>query len=160
MWRAQASIVIDAQDLIVAPGFIDVHTHVEANLPKRKPFRDPNFIGQGVTTIITGNCGRSVEDVGELFRCLSQNGSQVNIATLIGHNTVRQKAMRHVSCAPTLVELGRMKRMVLKATEDGALGFSTGLEYEPGMFAPQWEIIELARIAGIYGGLYVTSRSP
>jgi N-acyl-D-amino-acid deacylase len=154
--RAYAPVVIDAQGCVVAPGFIDVHTHVEANLPRHGPFCAPNFIRQGVTTIITGNCGRSVEDVGLMFQKLEQYGSQVNVATLIGHNTVRQKVMRNATRPPTPVELRKMEDLVRKAMEDGALGLSTGLEYLPGMFAPQWEIVALAKVAGQYGGLYVT----
>jgi len=154
--RAYAPTVIDAQGCVVAPGFIDVHAHVEANLPKHGPFRAPNFIRQGVTTIITGNCGRSVEDVGLMFQKLKRYGSQINVATLIGHNTVRRKVMKESTHAPTISELHRMEGLVRKAMEDGALGISTGLEYLPGMFAPKWEIIALAKIAGQYGGLYVT----
>ena len=154
--RAYAPVVIDAQGCIVAPGFIDVHTHVEADLPERGPFRAPNFICQGVTTIITGNCGRSVENVGLMFQKLERHGSQVNVATLIGHNTVRQKVMRNATREPTSIELQRMEDLVRRAMEDGALGLSTGLEYLPGMFAPRWEIVALAKIARQYGGLYVT----
>ncbi|MFN3422834.1 MAG: N-acyl-D-amino-acid deacylase family protein, partial [Armatimonadota bacterium] len=154
--RYKSPLIIDAQGCIVSPGFIDVHTHLEANLPKEGPFRAPNFIRQGVTTVITGNCGSSVEDVEQMFQKLRRYGSQVNIATLIGHNTVRRKVMRDATRAPTPAELQKMEAMVRKAMEDGALGLSTGLEYLPGMFAPQWEIVALAKIAGQYGGLYVT----
>jgi len=154
--RAYAPTVIDAKGCIVAPGFIDVHAHVEVSLPKSGPFRAPNFVRQGVTTIITGNCGRSVEDVGLMFQKLERYGSQVNVATLIGHNTVRRKVMKEATRAPTNSELQRMENLVRKAMEEGALGLSTGLEYLPGMFAPKWEIVALARVAGQYGGLYVT----
>ncbi|MEM4409401.1 MAG: amidohydrolase family protein [Candidatus Caldarchaeum sp.] len=154
--RDTAPTVIDAQGCLVAPGFIDVHTHVEANLPKEGPFRAPNFIRQGVTTIITGNCGSSVEDVGQMFQRWKRYGSQVNIGTLIGHNSVRRKVMRDATRAPTQAELRKIKEMVRKGMEDGALGLSTGLEYLPGMFAPKWEIVALTKIVGDYGRLYVT----
>ncbi len=154
--RDRAPVIIDAQGCIVAPGFIDVHTHVEANLPKQGPFRAPNFIRQGVTTIITGNCGSSMKDVGQMFQTLERYGSQINVATLIGHNTVRRKVMRDATREPTLAELRKMEAIVRKGMEDGALGLSTGLEYLPGMFAPIWEIIALAKIVEQYGGLYVT----
>jgi N-acyl-D-amino-acid deacylase len=92
-----------------------------------------------------------------MFQKFEQYGSQVNVATLIGHNTVRQKVMRNATREPTSVELRKMEDLVRKAMEDGALGFSTGLEYLLGMFASQWGIVALAKVAGQYGGLYVTS---
>src|ERR1700674_4473854 len=86
-WRfllSHAKLVVDARDRIVAPGFIDVHTHVERNIPSSGPFRADNFLRQGVTTLITGNCGGSRTDIAAMFHGLEKNGSYINMATLVG----------------------------------------------------------------------------
>src|ERR1035441_2349489 len=86
-----AKTEIDATGLIVAPGFIDVHTHADdvADMPRAE-----NFVRMGVTTIVAGNCGGSTLNVAKLFRAVEQTNVAVNVATLVGHNTVREKAMR------------------------------------------------------------------
>jgi len=158
-WRfffSRAKVVIDARNRFVSPGFIDVHTHIEPNIPARGSFRADNFLRQGVTTIITGNCGRSRTDVAGMFRSLEKNGSHLNVATLVGHNSVRQEVMDRASRRPTTEELNVMRRLVAQAMNDGALGFSTGLEYVPGMFADTSEIVALAKIASDSKGLYAS----
>ena len=158
-WRfllSHAKLVIDARDRIVAPGFIDVHTHVEPNIPSSGPFRADNFLRQGVTTLITGNCGRSRTDIAAMFRGLDKNGSYVNMATLVGHNSVRQQVMGLVSRPPTTEELNGMRSLVDRAMKDGAVGFSSGLEYVPGRFAETSEVVALARVAANDGGLYAS----
>ena len=158
-WRyyfTRAKTHIDASGLVVAPGFIDVHTHVEANIPAAGPFRADNFLRQGVTTIITGNCGRSRTKIAELFQSLERNGSYINVATLVGHNSVRQQVMEMASRAPTSEELERMKGVVDRAMKDGAVGFSTGLVYVPGRFADTSEVVALAKVAATHGGVYAS----
>ncbi len=158
-WRfyfSRAKLHIDARGRIVSPGFIDAHTHVEGNIPQSGPFQADNFLRQGVTTLITGNCGRSRTDIGGLFRDLEKNGTYINVATLVGHNSVRQEVMGLDARAPTTTELERMKEIVDRAMRDGAVGFSTGLEYVPGRFAQISELIALAKVAGNSGALYAT----
>ncbi len=148
---------IDAAGRIVAPGFIDVHTHVESsggreglrNLP-----RADNYIRDGVTTIITGNCGSSEIDVAAWNRSLK--GLGINVATLIGHNSVRRAVMGLDDRAPTAKELELMRHLVGKAMQDGAVGFSTGLLYVPGTYATTGEVVRLAEIASKYGGVYAS----
>ncbi|HEY0764818.1 MAG TPA: D-aminoacylase [Pyrinomonadaceae bacterium] len=147
---------LDAHGLSVAPGFIDVHTHVERNVPTNSPFLAPNFIRQGVTTIITGNCGRSFPNIGKLLKSLESNQSQVNVGSLIGHNTIRQSVMKQTSAAPSPEQLKQMKRLVDQAMADGALGLSTGLVYIPGTFAKTAEIVELVKPVARNNGLYVS----
>jgi N-acyl-D-amino-acid deacylase len=147
---------IDAKNKIVAPGFIDVHTHVETNLPRSGPFCPGNFLRQGVTTLITGNCGRSYTDVQALFKNLERYGSYINLGTLVGHNSIRKEVMGTAAREATLGELNRMKALVNEAMENGALGISTGLTYVPGRFATTHEIVVLAKAAASHGGLYVT----
>src|ERR1041384_139943 len=153
---ARSQRTINAQGLTVAPGFIDVHTHVERNVPTNSPFVAPNFVHQGVTTIITGNCGRSFLDIAKFFKSIEANGTQVNIATLIGHNTVRQVVMKQSSSAPSPGQLQQMDVLVDRAMADGAFGLSTGLVYVPGAFARTDEIIALTKTIARRNGIYVS----
>jgi len=150
--RAKAEI--NAEGLIVAPGFIDVHTHADevAETP-----RADNFVRMGVTTVVVGNCGGSTLDVAKLFRGIERTNVAVNVATLVGHNSVRQKAMHSpYDRPPTPEELARMKELVRKAMEDGAVGLSTGLIYQPGVFARTDEIAALAKVIAPYDGIYTS----
>ncbi len=151
--RATATERIDARGLVVAPGFIDVHTH--ADDIARTPGAE-NFVRMGATSIVAGNCGGSALDVGEALTNIKQSGTAINFATLIGHNTVRRAAMGNARRDPTVAELAKMKSLVWKAMADGAVGFSTGLEYVPGTYAKTSEILELARVAANAGGLYAS----
>ena len=153
---AKGRTVIDAHGLTLAPGFIDVHTHVERNVPQAAPFLAPNFIRQGVTTLITGNCGRSALEIGEFFKRIETNRTQVNLATLIGHNTVRLKVMKQKAAVPTATELAEMENLVKRGMLEGALGLSTGLVYIPGTFAKTDEITSLAKVVAKENGLYVS----
>jgi N-acyl-D-amino-acid deacylase len=153
---AKTRSVIDATGLTVAPGFIDVHTHIERNVPQNGGFQAPNFVRQGVTTVITGNCGRSVLEIGKFFRRLEANGSQVNVASLVGHNTIRSHVMKQRSAAPSKAEMTELEKLVEQAMQDGALGMSTGLVYVPGTFAKTDEISKLAQIVANEKGIYVS----
>ena len=110
----------------------------------------------GVTSVVAGNCGGSALDIAEALAKIRQNGVAINYATLIGHNTVRRSVMGTANRDPTLAELAKMKSLVWKAMADGAVGFSTGLQYVPGTYARPAEILELARVAGNAGGLYAS----
>lgn len=145
---------IDATGLVVAPGFIDVHTHAD-ELPEQP--RAENFLRMGVTSVVVGNCGGSALDVGKFYRDIERNGVSVNATTLIGHNTVRSAAMGgSFDRVPTADEMAKMKAMVDQAMRDGAVGLSTGLIYLPGVFAKTDEIVELAKAVTPYGGIYAS----
>jgi N-acyl-D-amino-acid deacylase len=156
LFGARSRRWLNAKGNVISPGFIDVHTHVERNIARGRPFRSPNFIQQGVTTLITGNCGTSRVDVRELLADLERNGSQVNVATLIGHNSIRRKVIGDAPRAAAGDELKRMSAMIENNMAGGALGISTGLAYAPGVYSTKQEVIELARAAARHGGLYVT----
>jgi N-acyl-D-amino-acid deacylase len=151
--RQDARDVIDATNLVIAPGFIDVHTHADDVVDQP---RAENFVRMGVTTIVAGNCGGSALDVGEALTRIEQTGVSVNFATLVGHNTVRRAVMGSENRMPTLSELTRMRSLVWRAMADGAFGLSTGLQYVPGTYAATPELIELARVAGNAGGIYAS----
>jgi N-acyl-D-amino-acid deacylase len=151
--KATATEVIDATGLMVAPGFIDVHTHADdiADTPRAE-----NFVRMGVTSVVAGNCGGSALDIGEALARIRRGGIAINYATLIGHNTVRRAVMGTANRDATVSEIAKMKSLVWRAMADGAVGFSTGLQYVPGTYAKTPEIIELARVAGNAGGVYAS----
>lgn len=144
---------IDARGQIVAPGFIDVHTH--ADEIAQHPLAE-HFVRMGVTTVVAGNCGGSADDVAASFRQIEQTRVSVNYATLFGHNTVRRAVMGTERRPPSASELAKMQALVAQAMKDGAVGFSTGLQYVPGTYADLSEIIALAKAASPYGGVYAT----
>jgi len=145
---------LDARAMIVAPGFIDLHTHADevADHPLAE-----NFLRMGVTTVVVGNCGSSTLNVKKFFREIEDKRVSLNVATLIGHNSVREEAMGgSFDREPTAKELRRMCELVDRAMKDGAQGLSTGLIYLPGTFSKTEEIIELAKVVARQGGRYAT----
>jgi N-acyl-D-amino-acid deacylase len=151
--QAEAKQVIDASGLVVAPGFIDVHTHAD-DLADRPEAR--NFARMGITTVVAGNCGSSSLKVAVALDGVRRAGSPLNFATLVGHGSVRAAVMGSAQRAPTDAELARMEALVDAAMTEGALGLSTGLQYVPGTYAAQDEIVALAKVAAARGGLYAS----
>ena len=148
------TIELDAKGLIVAPGFIDVHTHADelAEQPTAE-----HFLRMGVTTVVAGNCGDSALDIARAFREIEQTRVCVNFASLIGHGTVRGKAMGgSFNRPPTPGELEQMRGLVEQAMKDGAVGLSTGLIYPPSVYGQTDEIIELAKVVARHEGIYTT----
>jgi N-acyl-D-amino-acid deacylase len=149
-----AQTELDAKGMIVAPGFIDVHTH--ADEVAEQPLAE-NFLRMGVTTIVVGNCGGSALSIGKFFEEVEGKKISLNVATLIGHNTVREQAMGgSFDHPPTIEEMAKMKSLVDQAMKDGAVGLSTGLIYLPGTFSRADEIVELAKAATPYEGIYAS----
>jgi N-acyl-D-amino-acid deacylase len=145
---------IEAKGLVVAPGFIDVHTHADEDVI-RQP-KAENFIRDGVTTIVTGNCGGSVTDVGGYFAQIREKGTAINTATLIGHNSVLRKVKGNKAGELTPEQMEQAKQLVKQAMLDGAVGMSTGLIYTPGQWSKTEEIIELQKVAAAHGGIYAS----
>lgn len=145
---------IDAAGLIVAPGFIDVHTHLEDD--ENKDPMAQSFIFDGVTTCITGNCGASNTDISKYLGWVDSLKLSINIASLIGHNDVRKSVMGRANRDATAEEQQKMDGIVDKAMKDGAVGLSTGLIYIPGTYTKTPEIISLAKQAAKYNGVYAT----
>lgn len=149
-----ASKLINADGMIVAPGFIDVHTHIEGD-----EFKNPtadNFVLDGVTTVVTGNCGSSQVDIKKYLDQIDSLRTSVNVATLIGHNDVRRAVLANANRLPTEAEMKRMEHLVYKAMSEGAVGLSTGLIYVPGTYSKTEEVLRLAKAAALYKGVYAS----
>lgn len=145
---------VDAGGMILAPGFIDSHTHVEGGIEKNP--RADNFLRDGVTTVITGNCGSSELDLSAWFKKLDAAGLGLNVASLIGHNSVRISVMGRGKEVASPEQLARMEALMEKAMREGAVGFSTGLEYVPGTYVDPLEIIQLAKVVARHQGVYAS----
>jgi N-acyl-D-amino-acid deacylase len=152
--NAEAKRVILANGLIVSPGFVDVHTHIEGG-ESTTPTAD-NFIFDGVTSVVTGNCGGSNLEMAAYFRRLDSAKISVNVASLIGHNTVRRAVMADLQRDPTQDEQIKMEALIDKAMIEGAVGMSTGLIYVPGTYSKTPEVVGLARASSKYRGVYAS----
>ncbi len=152
--NAQAKRTLDATGLIVSPGFIDVHAHIEGG-ELTTPTAD-NFIYDGVTSVVTGNCGGSNLNLRDYFNRLDSVKTSINVASLIGHNTVRRAVMGDAQRDPTLDEQIKMETLVEKAMQEGAVGFSTGLIYVPGTYSKTQEVVNLAKVAAHFNGVYAS----
>lgn len=170
--------IIDAAGRVIAPGFIDSHSHSDSSL-LLNPLAESK-IRQGVTTEVIGQCGSSAspltgaaqeearamldrygishrwQRLGEYLSVLEELGIAVNVVALAGHGTIRAGVMGYDDRPPTEDELAEMKRLVAEAMEDGAFGLTTGLIYPPGSYALTPEIVELARVVAERGGIYMT----
>jgi N-acyl-D-amino-acid deacylase len=170
---------IDARNLFVAPGLIDIHTHSDLTL--LIDGRACSSLAQGITTQIVGNCGVSAAPVrngemyygpldpsmtrelkcdwstfGEYFRRLEEEGLGTHVAALVGHGNVRAAAVGYDDRVATSAEMEEMKGLVEQALEEGVLGLSSGLAYAPGPYAPLEELVELGRVVGRFGGVYTS----
>jgi len=178
--NTKAERVIEARGLIVSPGFIDVHTHSDLALLINP--RAESKIRQGVTTEVIGNCGSSGAPVrketlnllkdewgpeakvvkwnwsslGDYIDRLEKQGVSLNVASLVGHGTVRTAVMGVENRSPTSAEMKEMKALVAESMEDGAFGLSSGLVYLPGCYAKTAELIELCRVVAEYDGFYAS----
>jgi N-acyl-D-aspartate/D-glutamate deacylase len=150
---------IDAAGLVVCPGFIDLHTHCDTGSPAltAKAGRpNKNYVTQGVTTVVTGNCGSGPVDAAKFFADLEAGGVGTNVIHQAPHNSIRARVMGNENRAPTADELAKMEALVAKAMDDGAVGLATGLIYNPGTYARTEEIVALAKVAGQRGRMYAS----
>ncbi|WP_408955231.1 N-acyl-D-amino-acid deacylase family protein [Natroniella sp. ANB-PHB2] len=176
--NTKAHEYINAENLIVAPGFIDIHSHSELSTLVNPAASSKVY--QGITTEVTGNCGSSLapldgpmvakvkerlvdyrlplswRNTREYFEILRQNKSATNLVTLIGHGLLRQTVVGYRNREATDIELERMKAMLAQALEEGAYGLSTGLIYPPSSYASTEELVSLAKVVAKYDGIYTT----
>ncbi len=146
----------DAAGLVICPGFIDLHTHCDSGLIGKSGRANKNYVTQGCTTVITGNCGSGPVDAGKFFKTLDEQGVGTNVIHLAPHNSIRNAVMGNANRPPTSAELMKMEALVEKAMKDGTWGMATGLIYNPGTYAKTDEIIALAKVVSRHGGLYAS----
>lgn len=147
--------VFDAKGLVLAPGFIDTHSHATSDLLEM-----PEALGavsQGITTVIGGQDGSSSFPLSDFFARLERTPPAVNVASYSGHGTLREKVLRANFRRPaTAREIAAMSRLLEKDLKAGALGLSTGLEYDPGIYSTRAELMDLARTTARHGGRYIS----
>lgn len=147
--------VVDGAGLALAPGFIDTHSHGDDQI-----FDHGDALAvtsQGITTLVVGQDGGSYYPLARFFRRLERRPAAVNVASYAGHGTIRERVMgddfrRHATPA----EIEKMKRLLDREMRAGAIGLSSGLEYDPGIYSAPGEVIELARVAAAHGGRYIS----
>lgn len=149
-----ATRTIDAAGLIVAPGFIDPHTHTAGDLSNANRKANLAYLMQGVTTVVTNNDGGGSIQIGKLLDGWTKNGIGTNAAVFIGQGSVRGAVMGMSDAKPTAAQLDSMRKLVARGMDEGAIGMSTGLYYAPGSYASTDEVIELAKVAAAKGGIY------
>jgi N-acyl-D-aspartate/D-glutamate deacylase len=147
---------IDARGLIVAPGFIDPHTHTQADLSSAVKRANLDYLMQGVTTVATNNDGSGPVDIGALLARWDSTGIGTNALLYVPQGSVRAQVMGMSDKAPTPAQMRQMEALVERGMRDGAFGLSTGLYYAPGSYSSTEEVIALAKIAAAHGGIYDT----
>ncbi|HUF46915.1 MAG TPA: hypothetical protein VMM93_03805 [Vicinamibacterales bacterium] len=149
---APARRVIDVAGQVIAPGFVDIHTHARRGIEQNPTA--PNYVRQGVTTVMEGPDGSSPVPLGPFLARLDALPKSVNIGAFIGQGSIRSEVIGSADRAATDDELRRMDALVEQGMRDGAFGLSTGLFYVPGTFTPTSEVVRLARVAGRFGGIH------
>lgn len=151
-----ADWVIDCSDRLITPGFIDLHNHADRQIIRPETRAAMNYLTQGCTTIVTGNCGSGPVDVGSYYESIDKFGAGPNVAHLLPQGSLRSDVMGLDLKPPTDEHLQKMKSLTEAAMRDGAWGMSTGLIYVPSSYADTAELIELASIVARHGGLYAS----
>jgi len=149
---APAARVIDVHGNVIAPGFIDIHTHARRGISQVPTA--PNYARQGVTTVMEGPDGSSPVPLAPFLAELSSLKLSINIGSFIGQGSIRERVIGSVDRRATPDEIAKMVALVEQGMQDGAFGMSTGLFYVPGTFTPTDEVIELAKAAGRFGGMH------
>ena len=151
---ATAGVRIDARGMVVAPGFIDIHSHGRRGLAA--VLTAENYLREGVTTIVEGPDGSSPLPIAPFLEGIRKMPVSVNFATFVGQGSIRQAVIGLANRPATPAEIEKMKGLAAQAMRDGAFGLSTGLFYVPGNFTPTEEVIELARVVGKMGGIHIS----
>jgi len=147
---------IECGGLIIAPGFIDLHNHSDRSIVAPSTRANTNFLTQGCTTIVTGNCGFGPVDVAKYYDEIDLHGAGTNVAHLLPHGDLRDTVFGKVDRVPTTSELEKMCDLAARAMRDGAWGMSTGLIYVPGTYARTEELVAVAAVVGRHGGIYAS----
>lgn len=147
---------IDANGLIVSPGFIDPHTHADGDLADAKQSHNQPFLFQGVTTVVVGNDGNSLFPTSKYKDLFEKNGIGTNAVLLVGHGTIRKQAMGNSDELATDIDIENMQNLIQQEMDAGAFGMSTGLFYAPGSYSNTDEVIALAKTVSKNDGIYDT----
>lgn len=147
---------IDCTGLVICPGFIDLHNHSDSQIVSPKTRANVNFVMQGCTTVVTGNCGSGPVDCGEYLAKIDSAGAGTNVAHLLPQGSLRGKVLGSAQRKATADEIKQMRELADKAMRDGAFGMSTGLIYVPSSYADTAELIEIAKVVGKHGGIYAS----
>lgn len=153
---ASATRTIDARDRLVTPGFIDVHSHAAEGLSRAELRQAQPILAQGVTTVAVNPDGGGPVDLAAQRAELEKGGVGPNVAQLVGHGSVRRAVVGSDNREPTAEELSKMRDLVRRGMQAGAFGLSSGLFYTPGSYAKTEEVIELARVAAEFSGVYTS----
>jgi N-acyl-D-aspartate/D-glutamate deacylase len=149
--------IIDARGMAASPGFIDMHTHCDYGLDRPDSKANLNYLIQGTTTVVTGNCGDSVSlKVAETKKKWEGQGIGTNVVFLVGHGTIRRAVMEEEPREAKREEIEKMQAVLRRSMKEGAWGMSTGIEYIPGRYSNTEEIIELTKVVGEFGGIYTS----
>jgi predicted amidohydrolase YtcJ len=149
--------VIDATGLAVAPGFIDLHSHSDETITKPATRDNLNYLRQGVTTVVTGNCGSGPLDASAYFRAIeTQGGAGTNVIHLVPHGALRRSVLGNADARANPAELRRMAEVVDREMASGAWGMSSGLIYVPSRYGDAEELAALARVVARRGGIYAS----
>ena len=148
--------VVDITGLVVAPGFIDLHTHSDVPIVAEATRDNRNYQAQGVTTIVTGNCGGGTLDVATYFESIERHGAGANVIHLIPQGNVRESAVGRAERKADPSQIRSMLRLVEKGMQAGAWGMSSGLIYVPSRYASTAELAALAKVVGAHGGIYAS----
>jgi N-acyl-D-aspartate/D-glutamate deacylase len=154
--RGTIGEVIDCQGMVVCPGFIDLHNHSDRSIVDPQTRANTNFLTQGCTTVVTGNCGSGPVDVAKYFKQVDEAGTGTNVIHLLPQGSLRSQVFGSARRTPTSDELDKMRELADKAMRDGAYGMSTGLIYVPGTYSQTDELVEIAKVVGSHGGLYAS----
>ena len=147
--------VIDAAGHVLAPGFIDTHSHADALILSQREALAK--VTQGITTVIVGQDGESPYPLTAFFTALEQQPAKINVAAFAGHNTLRNEVMHpDTNRSASEVEVDAMQMLLRSELAAGALGLSSGLEYEPGIYSTPAEVLLLAQEAARVGGRYIS----
>ena len=147
---------IDCRGLIIAPGFIDLHTHSDDSIVERRTRANVNYLLQGCTTIVTGNCGSGPVDTAKFYRRIDEAGAGSNVCHLIPQGNLRSEVVGSQERPATPEEIAKMKQLAEKAMQDGAWGMSTGLIYVPSSYANTDELVEIASVVAAHHGFYAS----
>ncbi len=152
----EAAWSVDCTGLVICPGFIDLHNHSDRQIVKPETRAVVNYVTQGCTTIVTGNCGSGPVDTGDYYEKIDQYGAGPNVAHLIPQGSLRERVLGSANVEPTDEQLREMLKLSEEAMQDGAWGVSTGLIYVPSSYASTEELTEIAKVVATHGGIYAS----